>query len=502
MLWYDSRDWTKPASILKSTQAGAPIPLPPAYVAELRQGITGQVIMPGDPDYDSARHVANPAFNNFPSAIIMCKTNDDVALCLKVARESKFPAVARSGGHNTAGFSSLTDGIIINVNQMNSVEIAEDKGSVWAGVGINFGALNTALEMHNLHMPGGACPDVCVGGYMQGGGYGFTARIFGLNCDQALEAEIMLTDGTLLRVSPDNHPDLFRALLGGTGSNYGVLLKVKFKLQPSAQFAGFSIRWNLSSDEDQRHAADALSWLQTDFIKADFNKKLGFQMIWVFEGAEGQPRKPYLLMRGMYQGSADEMYDVLRPVLERDGATLEYQFSQMPYDALNKILLTTPYEVPQFPRGLTSPPPESKLSRIIERILRPEDWLELIQLFLQAPNEFTIVAMEIYGGAIGEVPPEKTVFVHRYGYCDMFCDVFWLTPAEQPAAEAFLAKWRDTVAQYWDGGVYQNYPMLGDQDFAAQFWGDETYTFLQGVKAKYDPENVLRFPQGVVGKLG
>jgi hypothetical protein len=337
---------------------------------------------------------------------------------------------------------------------------------------------------------------------MQGGGYGFTARIFGLNCDQALEAEIMLTDGTLLRVSPDNHPDLFRALLGGTGSNYGILLKVKFKLQPSAQFAGFSIRWNLSSDDYQRRAAEALSWLQTDFIKADFNKKLGFQMIWMFEGAEGQPRKPYLLMRGMYQGSADEMYDVLRPVLAREGASLEYQFSQMPYDALNKILLTTPYEVPQFPRGLTSPPPESKLSRIIERILRPEDWLELIQLFLQAPNEFTIVAMEIYGGAIGEVPPEKTVFVHRYAYCDMFCDVFWMTPAEQPAAEAFLGKWRDTVEQYWDGGVYQNYPMLGDKDFAAQFWGDEVYTFLQGVKAEYDPENVLRFPQGVVGKQG
>ena len=98
MLWYDSRDWPKATSALKSTQAGSPTPLPPAYVDELRQGISGQVIMPGDPDYVSARHVANPAFNNFPSAIIMCKTNNDVALCLKVARESQFPAAV--GGEN------------------------------------------------------------------------------------------------------------------------------------------------------------------------------------------------------------------------------------------------------------------------------------------------------------------------------------------------------------------------------------------------------------------
>ena len=179
MLWYDSRDWPVARVAPKTAIPGVPKPLPAEYVTLLRNGISGQVIMPGDPDYDQARHVSNPLFNNFPSAIIMCETNDDVALCLQVARDSKFPTVARSGGHSTAGFSSITDGIIININRMNSVTIADDRKSVLVGVGCNFGALNAALEPDNLHMPGGACPDVCVGGYMQGGGYGFTARSLG-----------------------------------------------------------------------------------------------------------------------------------------------------------------------------------------------------------------------------------------------------------------------------------------------------------------------------------
>lgn len=497
MLWYDSREWPLAKFEPKLAKAGAPRPLPDEYVIMLRAGISGQVIMPGDPDYDEARQVSNPLFNNFPSAIIMCETNDDVALCLKVARESDFPAVARSGGHSTAGFSSITDGIIINVNRMNKVEIAADQKSVVVGVGSNFGALNAALEPQNLHMPGGACPDVCVGGYMQGGGYGFTARIFGLNCDQAMEAEIMLTDGSVKWVSPEHEKDLFRALLGGTGSNFGILLKVRFVVQPSAIFAGFSIRWSMSTEAEQKHAAEALHWLQSHFIKDGAANGLGYQMIWVFEGPDGQPRKPYLLMRGMYKGTSDEMLALLSPVLGLNGAELEYMFAPMQYAGLNKILLTTPYDIPQYPSGMTSPPPEDKLSRIISRVLEPAEWLELIHLFLQTPNHFTTIAMEIYGGAIGEVASDKTVFVHRYAYCDLFCDVFWLTPQDEPAAKEFFAKWRATVAKFWDGGVYQNYPELGDKDFAQHYWGEKIYDFLCGVKTQYDPKHILRFPQGV-----
>lgn len=501
MLWYDSRDWVKPVNLTKTIRA--PKPFPQQYVDALKAAITGDVLVPGDAQYEAERRVSNPAFNNFPSIIIMCETNDDVALCLKVARESGFPAVARSGGHSTAGFSSPNDSMVINVRRMVAIDIAEDGSNVWVDAGCDFGTLNTALEVRNLHTPGGACPDVCIGGYMQGGGYGFTARIFGMNCDQVIAAEIMGTDGTMYHARPDGteaEKDLYWAIRGGTGSNFGILLRVCFKLQPSAIFSGFSIRWDLSETDGPDHAAHALSWLQANFTKTEVSRDVGYQMIWVFEGPEGVQKKPYLLMRGMYKGGREEMLERLHGVLALRGATLEYEFSPMPYSILNKILLTTPYEVPQFPASVLathSAPPESKLSRILERVLEPADWKVLIEHFLKSPNPYTTIAMEMYGAAINEVSARDTAFVHRDDYCDLFCDVFWLTEEQRAPAEAFSAEWARLVEPHWDGAVYQNYPRVGDMQFSEEFWNPEAYARLESIKSKVDPENILRFEQSV-----
>ena len=39
---------------------------------------------------------------------------------------------------------------------------------------------------------------MCVAGYMQGGGFGFTSREYGLNCDNVLEAMMMTVDGEIV----------------------------------------------------------------------------------------------------------------------------------------------------------------------------------------------------------------------------------------------------------------------------------------------------------------
>lgn len=494
MIWFDSKEKRFQFPIQRSTRK--PTPLPEEYVTLLRGHITGDVVLPGDGEYDEARRVSNPVFDNYPSVIVFCEVEADVALCLQVARESGFSTVVRSGGHSTAGFSSLSDGIVINVSRMNDVCIADDQSYVWAGAGTDFRKLNAKLEIHGLHMPSGACPDVCVGGFMQGGGYGFTARIFGMNCDQVTEVEVMLADGQIVRASKTENRDLFWAIRGGTGSNFGVLLRVRFKLQKGHMFSGFSICWDMGARGGDKNAAHALAWLQEHFIQDGAVPDLGYQMIWGFEGPEGEPRKPYLLMRGMFQGSKLSLAQRLAPVLKQPGAELQALIDPMPYFELNKKLLTEPYDVPQFPPEQRTVPPEAKLSRILSRKLTAQDWLILVRHFLTSPNPYTTVAMEIYGGAINAVDPKENAFVHRNSYCDLFCDVFWLTADEQDPAEKFLADWEAAVEPFWDGSVYQNYPQAGDTQFAGRFWGD-LYPQLVAVKRKYDPETVFRFPQGL-----
>lgn len=489
MLWYDSREW-RPRPYLKSVHE--PRRLPDAAVERLR-ALTGDLIQPGDPGYDDARRSVNAAYDNYPSAIIMCDDADDVALSLSVAKDFDFPAVARSSGHNTAGYACMTDGITIDVSRINHVELSTGLDRVRVGTGCDFAHLNAKLEAAGRHVPGGACPDVCVGGYMQGGGYGFTARLWGLNCDQVTAVTVMKVDGTIVRADAGFETELFKAVRGGTGSNFGVLLEVEYKLRDVYMYSGYSVRWTLS--EGDCAASRALTWLQENFMKSEASKDLSYQFIWYFEGKPDEAKTPVFVMRGTYPGPMEDIEGKLADVLALDGAELEYAHPKTTYSTMNKILLTSPFPVPPFPPDIKHVPPELKVSRIIDKVLSPDDWQSLIDVFLSGSNPYTVAAMEVYGNAIDHNP--DTAFDHRAAYGDLFFDCFWMSEDEKPKAEALLQRWKATVEPHWSGQVYQNYPAPDDPDYVSEYWSAETYALLQKVKRDVDPGNVLRYPQSV-----
>ncbi len=499
MLWFDSsaRRIARVFPLWRETASASPDcggRLPPELAVALHSRIVGSVVMSGDPDYDRDRMLANPRFSHFPAVIVYCEVESDVAECLRVAELAKMPVVVRSGGHSTGGFSSQP-GFLVDVSRMDDVFVDPEALRVWAGPGTSFRKLNAKLASFGLHTPGGACPDVCVGGYMQGGGYGFTARIFGMNCDQVEAVRVILADGRIVTADAKQNRDLFWAVRGGTGSNFGVLVEVCYRLYPGNRFSGFAITWSMAGEQALQTTAEALEWLQANFMRTG-PEGLGYQMIWVFEGPEGAAREPLLLMRGMYHGSKEELSQLLTPVLARPGAALQALYDPMPYTDLNRILLTQPYEVPQFPPDLSPmPPPEAKLSRYLDRPVTASEWLPLLRHFLASPSPYTIAAMEIYGGAIAH-PAVPNAFLHRKVDCDLFFDVFWLTPEEKAPMLAYLDAWEKLVAPIWSGRVYQNYPSPKDPDFGQHYWG-EAYPILRAVKTKYDPTNRFRYPQSL-----
>lgn len=500
MLWYDSRAqrlrkrselWAAKRETEGSTQG-----LPPKYAEELQKNILGTVVLPGDPEYNVDRMLSNPRFSAFPEVIVYCEVEADVAECLRVARALSMAVVVRSGGHSTAGFSSQ-NGFLIDVSRMNDVCVSPEALRAWVGPGTNFGKFNAKLQTYDLHTPGGACPDVCVGGYMQGGGYGFSARIFGMNCDQVEEIRVMLTDGRIVHANAELNPDLFWAVRGGTGSNFGILLAVKYRLYRGSKFSGFSVRWSMQTDEGTAKAAQSLAWLQENFMRTGAPDTLGYQMIWAFEGPTGQAKEPVLLMRGVYRGSREDLQEVLNPVLALPGATLQALYDPQPYIDLNRILLSEPYEVPEFPADMTPmPPPEAKISRYVAKPVSADGWKQLLDYFRSSPSPYTIAAMEIYGGAIARMPITGNAFFHRDVYCDLFFDVFWLTEQEEEQMMQFIKGWEQVFAPHWTGQSYQNYPSPENPGFAEQYWGDN-YWLLRLIKGKYDPIDLLRFPQSI-----
>ncbi|HSY28517.1 MAG TPA: FAD-binding oxidoreductase, partial [Burkholderiaceae bacterium] len=210
------------------------------HVKAAQLKLQGHIVFPGDPEYDKDRMLFNPAFEAYPSMIIYCAVEADVAVALQLAQQSSLPFTVRSGGHCTAGFSAGS-GALIDVSALNDVYIDPVNLFASASCGCPFGKFASAMQSYGLHVPIGECEDVCVGGFVQGGGYGFTSVTFGMNCDNVIDMRVMLADGSIITASPTVNYDLWWAMRGGTGGTFGILLSVRYRLRSLGDVFGWAI---------------------------------------------------------------------------------------------------------------------------------------------------------------------------------------------------------------------------------------------------------------------
>ena len=125
-----------------------------AQVKAAQTQLQGYIVLPGDPAYNADRMLFNPVFDAYPSMIVYCMVESDVAIALQLAREGTAPFTVRSGGHCTAGFSAGA-GVLIDVSGLNGVYIHPQMSAATVGCGCNFGNFRAALAPYGLHVPGG-----------------------------------------------------------------------------------------------------------------------------------------------------------------------------------------------------------------------------------------------------------------------------------------------------------------------------------------------------------
>jgi hypothetical protein len=465
--------------------------------------LQGHIVLPGSPDYDADRKLFNPVFDAYPIAIVYCVVESDVAIALALAREIeqalRLPFTVRSGGHCTAGFSAGW-GVLIDVSGLADVTVDAAAQTATVGTGCPFSKFDATLASHGLHVPGGECSDVCVGGYVQGGGYGFTSVTFGMNCDNVIDLRVMLADGRIVTASASANTDLWWAMRGGTGGNFGILLSLRYRLRPLGDVFGWALIWPLATEADFDNATGALMLLQSNYMLGQLPAALNIQVSLCWQpGTQGglpptSPTAPYLMVRGLYVGSQADGQAAIQPLADLPGAVLQWTRMDS-FVNLNSGLLNLPYSMPWFPPD-TPMPCEDKASRYVTRALAATEWRGLLDYFVASPNPWSYFYMEFYGGAINACPTDSNAFVHRSAAFNAVLDVFWFNNEQRAASEQFLLGWIDLMAPMWNGEIYQNYPRLDQPDYGACYWGD-AQAGLYAVKCKYDPERAFRFAQEV-----
>ena len=99
-------------------------------------------------------------------------------------------------------------------------------------------------------LPGGSCPTVGIGGLTLGGGVGYLTRAYGLTCDRLVAADVVTPDGVLRHVSAEAEPDLFWALRGGGGGNFGVVTSFTFATAPAPPVVSFFLQFGFTAATD------------------------------------------------------------------------------------------------------------------------------------------------------------------------------------------------------------------------------------------------------------
>ena len=191
----------------------------------------GEILRPGDPGYDEARHVWNGTIDRFPALIARCRTTEEVAAAVRMADVAGLEIAVRAGGHSIPGLSVCEGGVMIDLSPMKGIEVDADRRIARAQPGLLWGEYDAGTQAHGLASPGGEISHTGVAGLTLGGGIGWLSRRHGLACDNLVGAQVVLADGSITEVDEDRDPDLLWGLRGG-GGNFGIVTEFRFRVHP------------------------------------------------------------------------------------------------------------------------------------------------------------------------------------------------------------------------------------------------------------------------------
>jgi FAD/FMN-containing dehydrogenase len=465
----------------------------------LRRSIRGDVVLPGDANYDQARLSDFTQFDHIrPQAAAFCETTQDVQAVLRFARDNDLHTAVRSGGHSFAGYST-TNGLILDVSRLNQIGFGTSTVSLGPGTQ-QIDALAAAAP-RGVSLVGGLCPTVCAGGFLQGGGIGWATRKFGMGADRVVAAEVVLADGRVVQASEHQHPDLFWALRGGGGGNFGVVTGYQVRPVQAPRMVNYNLTWPW-----EKATAVLAAW-QHWIVGND--RSLGGEMalLWPDAGTG----TPSVMVYGGYLGAKDALDSLVAalesavgsPAATKDIQDLTYHDAMLQWYGCASFSVDECHRVGYLPDAKI--PRQNYFwdrNRFTSREIPSGGLDQLVSAFTvnPRPGQFRVLALFAAGGAANDVHRTATAYVHRTSQLFVHYAAALNTPTaseeDKAAATAWIANGFATADRYSNGESYLNFTDPQLRDWKTAYYA-ENYPRLAAVKRGYDPEHFFTFAQGI-----
>jgi FAD/FMN-containing dehydrogenase len=439
-------------------------------LAGFRGALDGELFGPDSPGYEVVRRPANANFRDVhPRLVIRCRSVSDVVVAIEYARDTGIDIVPRGGGHCFAGRSS-TDGIVLDLAGLDSITVADD-GLAMIGAGARLGQVYAALHMHGRTIPAGCGAAVGIAGLTLGGGIGLLGRKHGLTCDRLVGARVVLADGRIVDCDADREPELFWALRGAGGGQFGVVTSLTFDTVPEPTTTRFQLRWSLTSVEEMVAAWQRWAPGTPDEVTANLT----------VIAEPGEP--PQALLFGASLREETPTRELLQEFCSVAGASPEVDLrGGLAYHHLkNTFEDLDPREEPESGVRIRS--------EFFARPMRPSTINALLSTLIDREatgrRQLTFTAL---GGAYNRVPDTATAFAHRHEH--------FILEHIAKAPNAWVDRSWAIAHVDGSGGVYPNFPDPQLDDWATAYHAGN-YPRLAAAKNAYDPHRLFSFPQSL-----
>lgn len=429
--------------------------------------IGGHVLTPGDgPQFASAKQVFNTNYNDStPAAVVTPTSAADVQKAMAFAAANHLKVAPRGGGHSYVGASTANGTMVLDLRQLpGDINLDPATGYVTVTPATSLYALHQALAAAGRGIPTGTCPSVGTAGHALGGGLGAQSRHAGLMCDALTAASVVLPGGQAVTASANSQPDLFWALRGGGGGNFGVTTSLTFATFrtgdvdvvnlnfPPQSFAQVLVGWQ--------------NWLRT----ADRGS-------WALADATADPMGPHCrILATCPAGSGNSVAGAItKAVGMQPTGTENHTFNYL--DLVRYLAV-----------GNLNPSP---LGYVGGSDVLPTMTAPVAQGIASAFDAFprgagrALVIMHALDGALADVAPGASAFPWR----KQGSVVQWYveTAGSPSAATGWLHTAHQAVQQYSVGG-YVNY--LEANDPPSRYFGTNL-SRLSAVRQRYDPGRVM-----------
>ena len=433
--------------------------------------LTGEIITREDFEYEEERKAWNRAIEKYPLIIVYCKTEDDIKNAIIFAKANSLSIRIRNGRHHYEGYSNGNDVVVIDVSKMNKIYMDEENERVKVQAGVRNRELYEATGRKGYPFPGGGCPTVSAVGFTLGGGWGYSARLLGLGCDRLVEVELIDCNGQTIVCNKEVNEDLFWALRGCGGGNFGVVTSMTYNLPPKIDMVTL-VNIDFTHIDFEENVNLLEKWQE---IYKVMDKRANFKLACYNSSDRGKGVK----IVGLVYGDKKLTNEILKPIKDivSQGS---YKLDYIDIFEANKIIQDSH---PEFERYKSA-------GRFVYKDYTREEITKLLELIDERAEGATYTAITFYGlgGVIKEVKSDSTAFYHRDAQFILGFQSVWEEPRFAPVNRKWFVEKLEYIKSITDGG-FINFPCeeinSQSKSYEEEYYGENS-ELLKLIKEKYD----------------